>query len=80
LNLVISRFSLAVFLDEAADAIAAFAGAFGALNAEHVEPAFDVAKDEISPPRHDGDITTGLAVGDGAILIIVPQIICGLAR
>jgi hypothetical protein len=43
-----------VFLDESADAIAAFAGAFGAFDAEQVELAFDVAKDEISPPRHDG--------------------------
>ena len=43
-----------VFLDEFADTIAAFAGAFGAFDAEQVELAFDVAKDEISPPRHDG--------------------------
>jgi hypothetical protein len=56
----------AVFLDEPADAIAAFAGAFGAFDAEHVELILDVAKDEISSPRHDGDITIGLAVGDGA--------------
>ena len=43
-----------VFLDEFADTIAAFAGAFGAFDAEHVELILDVAKDEISPPRHDG--------------------------
>jgi hypothetical protein len=54
----------AVFLDEPADAIAAFAGAFGAFDAEHVELILDVAKDEIGPPRHDGDITIGLAMGD----------------
>ena len=40
-----------VFLDEPADAIAAFAGAFGAFDAEHVELILDVAKDKIGPPR-----------------------------
>jgi hypothetical protein len=53
----------AVFLDEPADAIAAFAGALGAFDAEHVELILDVTEDEIRPPTHDGDITTGLAVG-----------------
>jgi hypothetical protein len=43
-----------VFLDEPADAIAAFAAAFGAFDAEHVELTVDVAKDEVSPPTHDG--------------------------
>jgi hypothetical protein len=54
--------SAAVFLDDFADTIAAFAGALGAFDAEHVELVLDVAKDEISSPTHDGDITTGLAV------------------
>jgi hypothetical protein len=48
----------AVFLDQPADAVAAFAGALGAFDAEHVEFSFDVTEDEIGPPRHDGDITT----------------------
>ena len=51
----------AVFLDEPADAVAAFAGALGAFDAEHVEFSFDITEDEIGTPRHDGDITT---VGD----------------
>jgi hypothetical protein len=55
----------AVFLDEPADAIAAFAGALGAFDAEHVELALDVTEDEISPPTHDRDITIELAVGTG---------------
>jgi hypothetical protein len=54
-----------VFLDEFADTIAAFAGALGAFDAEHVELALDVTEDEISPPTHDGDITIELAVGTG---------------
>jgi hypothetical protein len=54
-------------LDEPADAIATFAGAFAAFDAEHVELILDVAKHEISPLRHDGDITTGLAVGTGGL-------------
>src|SRR5262245_13399017 len=41
----------AVFLDQSADAIAAFAGAFGAFDAKHVELALDVAEDEVST-RH----------------------------
>jgi hypothetical protein len=41
----------AVFLDEPADAIAAFAGALGAFDAEYVELALDVTEDEISPGR-----------------------------
>jgi hypothetical protein len=47
-----------VFLDEPADAVAAFAGALGALDAEHVEFSFDVTEDEIGSPSHNGDITT----------------------
>jgi hypothetical protein len=49
---------LAVFLDEPADAVAAFASALGAFDAQHVEFSFDVTEDDIGPPRHDGDITT----------------------
>jgi len=45
-------------LDEPADAVAAFAGALGALDAEHVEFSFDVTEDEIGSPSHNGDITT----------------------
>src|SRR5262249_47934967 len=41
-----------VFLDERGDAVAAFAGALGAFDAEHVEFSFDVTEDEIGPPRH----------------------------
>lgn len=37
----------AIFLDEPADAVAAFAGAFGAFGAEDVELTLDVGKDEI---------------------------------
>jgi hypothetical protein len=37
----------AVFLDEPADAVAAFAGALGAFDAQNVELALEVAKDEI---------------------------------
>src|SRR5262245_56676871 len=33
--------------------MAALAVAFGEFHAEHVELAFDVAEDEIGPPRHD---------------------------
>ena len=33
------------------DAVAAFAGALGAFDAEHVELSFDVSKDEIGSPR-----------------------------
>jgi hypothetical protein len=40
------RFLAAVFLDEPADVIVAFAGAFGAFDAEHVELILDVAKHE----------------------------------
>ena len=40
----------AVFLDESADAVAAFTSALCAFDAEHVELILDVAKDEISPP------------------------------
>ena len=43
----------AVFLDEPADAIATFAGALGAFDAEHVEFSFDVTEDEIGSPRHN---------------------------
>jgi hypothetical protein len=50
----------AVFFDEPADAIASFAGALSAFDTEHVELALDVAKDEIRPSTHDGDITTEL--------------------
>src|SRR5438046_1314948 len=50
-----------IFLDEPADAVAAFAGAFGAFDAEHVEFSFDVTEDEISPLTHDGDFSTGLS-------------------
>jgi hypothetical protein len=46
--------SAAVFLDEFADTIAAFAGALGAFDAEHVELILDVAKDEIRPPGGTG--------------------------
>ena len=52
----------AVFLDEPADAIATFAGAFGAFDAEHVELILDVAKDEISPR---GMMVILPSVGDG---------------
>jgi hypothetical protein len=38
----------AIFLDEPADAVATFAGAFGALDTEHIELALDVAEDEIA--------------------------------
>jgi len=48
----------AIFLDEPANAVAAFASAFGAFDAEHVEFSFDVTEDEIGPRRHNGDITT----------------------
>jgi hypothetical protein len=48
----------AIFLNEPADAVAAFAGALSAFDEEHVEFSFDVTEDEISPPRHNGDITT----------------------
>jgi hypothetical protein len=41
----------AVFLDQLVDVIAALAVALGALDAEHVELAFDVAEDEMGP-RH----------------------------
>jgi hypothetical protein len=37
----------AVFLNQPADAVAAFAGAFAAFDAEHVEFALDVTEDEI---------------------------------
>ena len=37
---------------EPADAIAAFPGALGAFDAQHVELAVDVAEDEISALRH----------------------------
>jgi hypothetical protein len=47
----------AVFLDEPADAVAAFTSALGAFDAEHVEFILDVAKHEIGPLRHDSDIT-----------------------
>jgi len=40
-----------VFLDEFADAVAALAAAFGASDAQHIELAFDVTKDEVSA-RH----------------------------
>jgi len=53
----------AVFLDQPGDAVAAFAGALGAFDAEHVEFSFDVTEDEIGTPRHDGDITTCRATG-----------------
>jgi hypothetical protein len=33
--------------------------------------ALDVIEDEISPPTHDGDITTGLALGDGVPLFLM---------
>jgi hypothetical protein len=53
-----------VFLDQLANAIAAFAGALGAFDAEHVELALDVTEDEVRPARHDGNITpTGLTPG-----------------
>ena len=48
----------AIFFDEPANAVAAFASVFGAFDAEHVEFSFDVTEDEIGSPRHDGDITT----------------------
>jgi hypothetical protein len=51
-----------VFLDEPADAIAAFAGALGAFDAEHVELILDVAKDEIGP---QGMMVILPSVGDG---------------
>jgi hypothetical protein len=41
-----------VILDELADTVATFAGAFGSFDAQHVEFALDVAKDEISALRH----------------------------
>ena len=47
-----------VFLDEPADALAAFTGALGAFDAQHVEFSFDVTEDEIGLRRHDGDLTT----------------------
>jgi hypothetical protein len=50
--------SAAVFLDKPANAVTTFARALGAFDAEHVEFSFDVTKDEIGPPAHDGDITT----------------------
>jgi hypothetical protein len=44
----------AVFLDQPAGAVAAFAGAPGTFD----ELALDVAKDQIGSPSHDGDIIT----------------------
>jgi hypothetical protein len=55
-----------VFLDEPANAVAAFAGALGAFDAKHVEFSFDVTEDEIGPPRYDGDITTTCRRQEGA--------------
>jgi hypothetical protein len=49
-----------VFLDELADAVAAFAGAFGAFDAEQVKLALDVAKCEIGPLRHEVILPPGL--------------------
>ena len=46
-----------VFLDEPANAVAAFAGAFGALDAEHVELTLDITEDQIVPAM-TGDIIT----------------------
>jgi hypothetical protein len=39
------------------------ASRLGAFDAKHVELILDVAKDEIGPPRHDGDITIPWATG-----------------
>jgi len=47
-----------VFLDELTEAVAALAGAFRAFDAQHVELALDIAKDEVGTLRHDVDIIT----------------------
>jgi len=52
----------AIFLDEPADTIAALAGAFGALDAKHVESSFDVSEDEIESPTHDGVAVNCLSI------------------
>ncbi len=43
-----------VFLDQPGDLVTAFARAFGAFDAEHVELAFDVTKNEISAGHYAG--------------------------
>jgi hypothetical protein len=43
----------AVFLDESADAVAAFASALGVFDAEHVEFSFDVTEDDIGSRRYE---------------------------
>jgi hypothetical protein len=47
-----------ILLDELADAIAPFAGALGAFDAEHIELTLNVTEDEISALRHDCAGTT----------------------
>ena len=44
----------AVLRDDPVDTVAALASTLGAFDAQHLELALDVAKDEVSPLRHNG--------------------------